>query len=242
MQFAKMHWDYIAILAVLAVLVPWRSTTRIQKLLESAELESGQRIALYLSTIAFQWAVSAVILWRTLAHGMDISELGLAAPHVRRIVAVTVALTVILALNQVFGMKRLASLPREKRGLIAKIAEKLLPRTWSEAVVGIALVATVAICEEFIYRGFIQGIFQGAFGSSMMGAVISAAFFAIAHLYQGRRGLVTTFIVGLIFSWARVWTGSLAPSMIIHFVVDFSAAMAASRLLLRAETQDGADT
>jgi len=47
--------------------------------------------------------------------------------------------------------------------------------------------------------------------------------FSLAHLYQGRRGLIATFVVGLLFSIARATTGSLVPSAVPHFVADITA-------------------
>lgn len=229
-----MHWDYIAILAVLAIIVPWRSSARVQMLLDSETLAQGERTALYVSTMIFQWGVSAIILWRARAHGVSVAQLGLDVPNLKRGLLIAIVFSALLVLNQVFGVRRIATMPPEKRGLIARLAQKLLPRSWSEIVAGVALVGTVGVCEEFIYRGFIEAIFQQAFASVVVGAVISAMFFAVAHVYQGKRGLVTTFIVGLIFSGTRIWTDSLMPSMVTHFAVDLSAAVAASRMLLRA--------
>lgn len=234
MPLTKMPWDYIAILVALAIVVPWRSSVRIQTLLDSEMLVPGERVALYVSTMIFQWGISAIIFWRASAHGLTSAQLGLDVPNLKRALLIAIVLSAALITNQVFGVKRLAGMPPENRGLIARLAEKLLPRTRSEVVVGVALVGTVGICEEFIYRGFIEAVFQSALASVMAGALISAVFFAVAHVYQGRRGLLTTFIVGLIFSGARLWTHSLMPSMIIHFFVDFSAAIAASKMLLGA--------
>ena len=230
MHCAHMHWDYIPILAVLAVVVPWRSCLRIRSLLDGPELVSSDRIFLYLSTIGFQWVAVAVILWRCRLHHLSWAALGIALPHPFRAVAAAVGVSVILVFNQIYGIRRVAALPHENRGLVAKLAERLLPRASNEISVAVLLVITVAVCEEFIYRGFVEAIFAGAFsGSALAGAVISAAFFSLAHLYQGRKGLVATFAVGLIFSAARIWTGSLLPSIVIHFAVDFAVGLAAMR-------------
>lgn len=227
-----MHWDYILILAILAVVVPWRSLGRIRELLAGPELTSSDRILLYLSTIAFQWAAVAAILWRCLANRLSWGVLGVGFPHPLRSLATATALSIILVFNQVYAIRRVAALPYESLGIVPKLAEKLLPRASREAWVGFLLVLTVALCEEFIYRGFIQAVFADVFFSSALtGALISAVFFASAHLYQGRKGLITTFAVGLIFSAARIWTGSLVPSVIIHFAVDFSVALAALKFL-----------
>lgn len=228
-----MHWDYILILALLVVAVPWRSLGRIQELLVGPELTSSQRILLYVSTIAFQWATVGIILWRCLAHDLSLAVLGVALPHPIRSLAAAAGLSIVLVFNQVYAIRRVAGLPRESRGIVPELAEKLLPRASSEAWVGLLLVLTVALCEEFIYRGFVEAVFAAFFsGSALAGALISAAFFSSAHIYQGRKGLITTFAVGLIFSAARIWTGSLLPSIIIHFAVDLSIALAALKFLL----------
>ncbi|MGH7745844.1 MAG: CPBP family intramembrane glutamic endopeptidase, partial [Candidatus Dormibacteria bacterium] len=158
--------------------------------------------------------------------------LGVALPYPLRSAAVAAGVSVILVFNQVYAIRRVAVLPSESRGIVAKLAEKLLPRASNEVFVGIFLVLTVAICEEFIYRGFVEGVFTNVFaGSALAGALISAAFFSSAHLYQGGKGLITTFAVGLILSAARIGTGSLLPSIIIHFAVDFSVAVAALKFM-----------
>ncbi|MGA8014164.1 MAG: CPBP family intramembrane glutamic endopeptidase, partial [Candidatus Acidiferrales bacterium] len=48
-----------------------------------------------------------------------------------------------------------------------------------------------------------------------------------AHLYQGRRGVITTFVVGLLFSLVRSWTGSLLAPLVAHFVADITAGLLA---------------
>ena len=222
-----MPWDYVIILAILAVIVPWRSSLRVRDLLNGPDLFSSQRISLYLFTIVFQWMVVAVILWRCVVHHLSWATLGVALPYPLRSVAVAGCLSVVLVLNQVYAMRRIAMLPYDRRGLVPRLAEKLLPRASNEAFVGVFLVLTVAICEEFIYRGFVESIFASVSGSALAGALISAAFFSSAHLYQGRRGLITTFAVALIFSAARISTNSLFPSIVIHFAVDLSAGLAA---------------
>jgi CAAX protease family protein len=227
-----MHWDYILILAVLAVLIPWRGAARIRELLRGPEFAPSTRMRIYLSTIALQWILVAAILWRTRAHGMPLSALGISLPNPARAALAALILSVALVINQVFAIRRLAGMPPERRGTIAQLAEKLLPRTRGEMCAAIFLVGTVAICEEIIYRGFVQTVFQDLPGGTVfIAAAISAAFFASAHLYQGRKGVIVTFVVGVFFSGARIFAGSLVPSVITHFAVDFSAGIAARRLI-----------
>ena len=99
---------------------------------------------------------------------------------------------------------------------------KLMPQTAPERLAFFALVTTVALCEETIYRGFIQRLFLNVSNGSIAIAILGAAvFFALAHLYQGRRGLMVTLVAGAIFSAVRAWTGSLIPTMAAHFVASY---------------------
>ena len=68
-------------------------------------------------------------------------------------------------------------------------------------------------------------------GLDFLGVAGAATLFGIAHIYQGRRGVLATSVVGGIFSVARIWTGSLIPAVISHFAADFVVGfMAPNRL------------
>jgi membrane protease YdiL (CAAX protease family) len=57
----------------------------------------------------------------------------------------------------------------------------------------------------------------------------------VAHVYQGRRGVITTFVVGLIFAFTRIWTGSLIPAIAAHIGMDLTIGIYASQLLRKTE-------
>jgi uncharacterized protein len=78
-----------------------------------------------------------------------------------------------------------------------------------------------------------QVFFKVSDGSIAIAILGAAIFFALAHLYQGRRGLVVTFFAGVIFSAVRAWTGTLIPTMVAHFVADLSVGLLAPKLLAR---------
>lgn len=201
------------------------------------EVTGSERLGIYFSTIAFQWIASAIVAWRCLVGGLGRVGLGVESLHPVREAIAAVIVSILLVANQIIGVRRLAHQPQQQRGVIGRLAERLLPRTAREKQLGLFLVLTVAICEEFLYRGFVEGWFQTLTSSAAAGAVISAGFFALAHLYQSRRGVLTTFFVGLVFSGVRIWTGSLLPSVLIHFAVDLSAGIASSRLLTPLESK-----
>ncbi len=224
-------WDFALILLLLGVFVPWRGAVRIRKLFRQPQLTAADRLALYASTIAFQWFASGIVLWRATARNISLSELALALPKPGLTIIVAAALSALVVTNQIVAIRRLSRMPPERHGFLGQMARKVMPQTLVESLAFVALVATVALCEEFIYRGFVEAIFENAAGSAFFGVVASAFFFSIAHLYQGKRGLGTTFLVGLIFAGIRVWTGSLIPTMAAHFAADLCAGLIGARWL-----------
>jgi uncharacterized protein len=227
-SFTVMHWDFALILLFLGVAVPLLGRRRIRQLMQMPSTTKMDRISLYASTLAFQWIAAGVILWRTNAHGIRASQLGLAIPNLALAVSATVVLAALILLNQILGLRRLVTRPAKVQGILPQLALKLFPQDDVERLAFFALVATVALCEELIYRGFVQRVFQDwSHGSVVLAVVGSAVFFALAHLYQGRRGLVSTLAIGLMFSTIRAWTGSLVPCIVAHFVADITVGVIA---------------
>jgi membrane protease YdiL (CAAX protease family) len=231
MAVSFIPWDFALILFVLGVVVPWRGAVRIKKLLARPALSTADRLILYASTIAFQWLAAALVAWRAHAHGLTAAQLGLSFPEPAFTTLVAVGLALLLMANQIFSLRRMARVPAARRGFLHQLAQKVMPHSLVEALAFTALATTVGLCEEFLYRGFVFAVLLDATsGSLVVAAVGSSVLFAAAHLYQGRRGLLSTFVVGLVFVATRIWTGSLAPSILAHMLADLVAGLAAPRL------------
>jgi membrane protease YdiL (CAAX protease family) len=227
-----MHWDFALILLFLATAVPLLGRRRIRQLMQMTETTKRDRLRLYASTIAFQWIAAAVILWRTGAHGISVARLGLAIPNPALTAIVTVALAALVLANQIVSLRMLASRPADAHGILPQLALKIFPQDSVERLVFFAVVVTVAVCEELIYRGFVQRVFEDWSGGLVAAGIFgSAVMFAVAHLYQGRRGVITTCVVGILFAASRAWTGSLLAPLVAHFIADIMAGfLAPSRL------------
>lgn len=238
MNFLFIPGDFALILILLGVVIPWRGAARMKKLLSKPDLTTSDRLSLYGSTILFQWLIVAFVLWRCMARSVGAEELGLTAGNPWQVAWTSIALTGLLCANQVVGLRRVARIPQEKRGRLFAITEKIMPRTAVETVVYAALACTAGISEEFLYRGFVFTAFVRLIVNfvppTTAAAVLSSAWFALAHLYQGRRGIITTFVVGLIFASVRIWTGSLIPVIVAHAGIDLVVGIFASRFLRKA--------
>jgi membrane protease YdiL (CAAX protease family) len=235
-------WDFLLVLLFLVVIVPWRGARRMRRLLAKPELTSRDRISLYASTILLQWLILAVVAVVCARRSVGPDELGLAAVDPWRIAWVTVALTGIFCMNQVFGIRKITSLPPAKRGSLFAISEKIMPRNRIESLAYAALACTAGVSEEFIYRGFVFMAFLRMavnYGSpNGIAAVLSSVWFSLAHLYQGRRGIITTFVVGMVFALVRIWAASLIPAVVAHAGMDLTIGICASKFLRKTTEQN----
>jgi uncharacterized protein len=227
-----MHWDFALILIFLATAVPLLGRRRIRQLMQMPATTRRDRLTLYASTVAFQWLAAAVVLWRASAHQISFASLGLAIPSPVLTGIVSICLAALVLSNQLISLRRLAANPSEAKGILPQFALKIFPQDTVERLVFFAVIVTVAVCEELIFRGFVQRVLENSSGGLIIAGILgSAAIFALAHLYQGRRGIIATFVVGLLFSFVRAWTGSLIAPLVAHFVADISAGfLAPSRL------------
>jgi len=241
MQVSALPWDFAVILLALAVVVPWRGLVRVRALLAGPQLNSAERIALYGSTIAFQWLATGITTWRAIAHGFGPAVLGLSPERPAPGIFLGAAMAVVLASLQIASLRQLSRLPPEERGHLYQITSRLMPRNLIEALVFVALVGTVSLCEELLYRGFAFAVFKEISGGSTAVAVAgSSALFAVGHMYQGRRGVASTFVLGVLLAGARSWTDSLVPCIMAHLAVDLMAGLAGRHFGGEASSATGA--
>ena len=115
--------------------------------------------------------------------------------------------------------------------MLEALAERILPQSRAEMFPFLALAVTAGICEEFLYRGFALAAFARAGLPVWAVVLVSSALFGLAHLYQGRGGLVGTMILGTLFGVARIAYDSVVPVMVWHMTVDVVAGLAGPRYL-----------
>jgi membrane protease YdiL (CAAX protease family) len=90
----------------------------------------------------------------------------------------------------------------------------MLPHRGIELTFWIALSVTAGICEETIFRGYLQRQFMALTKSAPAGILLSAAIFGAAHAYQGFRMTILIALYGAMFGILAYWRGSVRPGMI----------------------------
>lgn len=231
-SYLPMPWDFYLIFFVLGVLLPWRGYHRLRKLLAVADVSGSERIALYLSTILFQWTVAGVTAWRAFARGLSLEEIGLAPFRPIPLLLWASLGGALLGLLHWLNLRRMGRVDSERKSHLRAISERILPQSKRELMPYLALAVTAGICEEFLYRGFAMGAFFRAGLPVWLVVLLSSVLFGMAHLYQGRSGFLGTSILGLIFATARIAYHSVAPVMVWHAVVDVVAGIGGPRYLL----------
>jgi membrane protease YdiL (CAAX protease family) len=231
-----MPWDFWLIFFFLSVVIPWRGYTRLKKLLARPSVDTKEKMALYAVTIGFQWVLVGLVAWRSLVRGMTIQELGLGSQNWFGIVAVGIFGAILIGGLQWLNLRRIGKMEGEAPELLRKLANRLLPVNFLEYLPYAALAITAGVCEEFVYRGFAIAAFSRAGLPLWLVVIASSVLFGLAHAYQGRGGIVSTGIFGVLLAISRLWFGSLLPVMMWHAGLDLAAGIAAPKYLLKQPT------
>lgn len=226
-----MPWDIALIFFVLIVILPWRGRVKMKKLLAQAQVSTVERLTLYGSTISFQWLLAAVVAWRASMHRYTAAQLGLSTPLRGRLFLVAIVGGVTIASLQWLNLRRVARIPIEKRGPLVAIAQRIFPHSTVELLAFFALAITAGICEEFLYRGFAMAVLARLGFPVWAVLLFSSVMFGLAHLYQGRGGLVGTLLIGTVLGIVKIAYDSLVPVIFWHSALDIVAGVAGSRYL-----------
>lgn len=228
-----MPWDFWLIFLAMAVYLPWRGQRRLKKLLAMPVVGTRERFSLYVSTIAFQWVAVAVVAWRAWARGVHFQELGLAMQDGWSVAGAAIAGTAMFSLLQWFNLKRVGRLPLASRGFVQALAERILPHTTTEFIPFLALATTAGLCEEFLFRGFAVCALTRVGIPTWGVVVVSSVLFGLGHLYQGRGGVVSTSILGIMFGISKIAYDTLAVVVVWHVAVDVMASLAGYHFLVK---------
>jgi uncharacterized protein len=233
-----MPWDFWLIFLFLAVVIPWRGMRRLKHLMAKPPLSPKAKIAIYATTIAFQWLLAGVVAWRAVARGMTSAQLGLASQNYLHIILASVIGGLLLGLLHWVNLSRMASIQNPAVEKFRALAARLLPGSPIEFLPYSALAITAGICEEFVFRGFAMGALARAGWNVILIVIFTSALFGLAHAYQGRGGIFGTALLGLLFAIGRLAYHSVVPVVVWHAVLDIVAGVAGARYLLPKARED----
>lgn len=89
------------------------------------------------------------------------------------------------------------------------------------ALLLLAVLPTIAVFEELLFRGALVGVLSVGFGiDPWLLVVASSAVFGLGHGAQGRLGILVTAGLGLVLAAVFVMTGNLFVVIIAHYVIN----------------------
>ena len=89
-----------------------------------------------------------------------------------------------------------------------------------ESAVWAVVSVAAGICEELVYRGYLQRQFWSLTKSLPLAFVLQSVVFGVGHIYQGWKPALVTASYGLVFGLVAAWRRSIIPGAIAHAVVD----------------------
>jgi len=176
------------------------------------------RVRFYAVTLIFEWLLFVVVLTGVRQSGASVLiVLGDHWQSVRQMlrdIGIAVGFWIVAAmLLWIFGwLLRIGALGRNMQFMLPHRSFELAP--W------IALSVTAGICEETVFRGYLQRQFMALTKSALAGILLSAVAFGAAHAYQGFRMVILIALYGAMFGILAHWRGSVRPGMVAHSLND----------------------
>jgi membrane protease YdiL (CAAX protease family) len=99
-------------------------------------------------------------------------------------------------------------------------AVALAPHAATELPLWILMSLTAGVCEEFVFRGYLQQQFRRWFGRTWVAVVLSSLIFALMHIYEGSSAVIGIGGLGLFYGLVAVRRGNLRQVMVAHFFQD----------------------
>lgn len=206
------YWHLLVVLAVQGLLVS-RGYLRAQQMQGAVP----DRIALYQRTMLFAWLLLAFVLAGVRWHGSSLhAVLGERWRSMNAFLRDFGIALVFLIVSIGIG-----SLIDSFLGHVDNPAtQRIFPQGRVEYWYWIALSISAGICEEAIYRGYLQRQFIALTRNVPAGIFLSGILFGAAHSYQGVRHAVPIGILGVLGGLLAYWCKSVRPGMIAHTLQD----------------------
>jgi membrane protease YdiL (CAAX protease family) len=224
MGFAQKSREAVAnpvhTLGLLAILAIWAYLGRLNAIHMRTET-APNHLMFYGRTLIFEWFVFGYIAFGIRARGVSLRELigprwtnsrvffrdvGIAAAFEGASFIILGAVSVLIHANTGSQSVRF-----------------MMPVGVFEMILWVFLSVTAGICEETIFRGYLQRQFIGWTGNAVIGVALSGAIFGACHIYQGGKHAIIIAIYGCMFGTLALLRRSLKPGMLAHGFQDSAA-------------------
>jgi membrane protease YdiL (CAAX protease family) len=181
-----------------------------------------QILAVYLPVIALEWGSVLYVI-----RGLRTTRTGLGAlVGGDRVTPASLGRDVLLGLGTwVVWLVLAAGWERVWPAAASEVVRSLLPNGAAAASLWVLVSISAGICEEIVFRGYLQRQFSAMTGSTVAGLVLQAIVFGVAHGYQGWNACLRIVAYGLIYGVLARVRASLRPGMILHVWTDIAGGL-----------------
>jgi membrane protease YdiL (CAAX protease family) len=171
------------------------------------------RVQIYERTMLIEWLGFAFVLFGVWLAGSGfatvVGERWRSVGAVLRDIGLGVAFSIVSTLV-------LSMLGPHHGGGANRAVQFLLPHGRLEMTLWVALSVSAGICEEALFRGYLQRQFMALTKNVTAGILLSAVAFGLAHSYQGRGWAMMIGLEGAMLGAMAHWRKSVRPGMIAH--------------------------
>lgn len=100
------------------------------------------------------------------------------------------------------------------------VVRAMAPQSLPELALWIVVSLAAGICEEFVFRGYLQQQLTRWFRAVPLAIGLCSLLFGCLHFYQGTAGVLQVIALGIIYGIVAAWRGNLRSVMIAHFLQD----------------------
>jgi membrane protease YdiL (CAAX protease family) len=168
----------------------------------------------YLATMAWEWLLVGYIYWGLRRRGKSIRNIAGLRWKSAFDFFIDIAIAFGFWIAAIFVLGIVSRLVHANG--MAETARRLAPQGLFESLLWIALSVTAGICEETIFRGYLQRQFVAWTRSAPIGVLLSAALFGAGHVYQGAKATVVIGVYGLMFGILAEARKNLRPGIMTH--------------------------
>jgi uncharacterized protein len=226
--------DHLYVIVVVGLVFPFYGWWAYQRFLERLTREGGAALVReYQQTLIWLLGLGlgAMALWHFA--GRDWAAMGFAASRDSGVATgITIGALAALALRPIL----VAFSPKAAAGIRKQFGplEAMLPRDGRQLFWALIVSVFAGVFEEIAYRGYLMAYF-GTWLDQWGALAASSLLFGLAHLYQGKWGVPVTALLGALFGWVYLETGSLILPILLHAALDLSAMVTAWIVLRGAE-------
>jgi membrane protease YdiL (CAAX protease family) len=181
-------------------------------------------VRLYIVTIVYEWLLAGYVWWGLRRGGITLRELiggrwnSIADCFLDFLIACGTwfcALMLLAVAAVAMGMHHASNLSEAQKQL-----GYLAPQSMLEIGLWIGLSASAGICEEILFRGYLQMQFTRLLRNRWSALIVASILFGLSHGYEGAQRMVLIALLGAVLGVLSLARKSLRPAMMAHTLQD----------------------